>query len=254
MTSKEIMPLPCARCGRDPEHKDIPNGEHIITWVRCSDESGQCGDSRTWMPLLDWDKRAPAVCRAASAAEPVAYLYECPPGKDLATVYIVHRRRDLVDEGWTEHPVYTAPATEGTQKPVADFAKLRADMKAFADHAYCEGLRIAQTVPCLGWEAKVKDGTYGKTEHQAHRDSDNWDGKHRGAWECIRMLDAFFQEAPTGERGAEGCEHKDTMIIDRRIEWCESCGSIMMVNLETGCRRPNGQWLAPKLAAAQGEK
>lgn len=90
-------------------------------------------------------------------------------------------------------PLLAHPDKPG-QQALSDVAKLRADMKAYADYAYCKGMEIAKTTPCLGWEQKAKEGIYGKAEHQAHRDSDNWDGKHRGAWECIRMLDAFLED------------------------------------------------------------
>lgn len=94
---------------------------------------------------------------------------------------------------WDSDFLEECPLCESEDVTLIDaLRRVRTELKGYADYTYCEGLRIAQTVPCLGWEEKVKDGTFGKTEYQAHRESNNLDGKHRGAWEAIRRVDAIL--------------------------------------------------------------
>ena len=64
------------------------------------------------------------------------------------------------------------------------------ELKIESDNAYCRSLDIARTPPCLGWEAKVKAGQFGKPELDAHTFCAHLDGKHRAYSDAIRILAA----------------------------------------------------------------
>jgi hypothetical protein len=67
-------------------------------------------------------------------------------------------------------------------------------IKKYADDSYCKSCDVSRTTPCLGWEAKVKDGSFGEAEYNAHREAENLDGKHRGTWFALEILQALITE------------------------------------------------------------
>ena len=76
----------------------------------------------------------------------------------------------------------------------ARVGEMRDDIQAKSDNAYCRGLDVSRTTPCLGWEAKVKSGEFGRDELEAHKLAAHWDGKHRAYADVLDALRA-------GERG-----------------------------------------------------
>jgi len=75
-------------------------------------------------------------------------------------------------------------------KPAAVPARVVASLQKKADDYYCASLDKARQPECLGWETKVKDGTFGAREMFAHGERNNLDGRHRGIYEALRMLAA----------------------------------------------------------------
>lgn len=65
----------------------------------------------------------------------------------------------------------------------------RAEVVELATQKYLEGMNIMQSIPCLGWEAKVKRGAYGQTNHDAHKEANLNFGAHFGIHEAIKILD-----------------------------------------------------------------
>ena len=59
-----------------------------------------------------------------------------------------------------------------------------------ADSAYCRFLDKMSSKPCLGHEAKIRNGTFGVTELEAHRNAKELLGFHRGIYHAIKALTA----------------------------------------------------------------
>lgn len=66
----------------------------------------------------------------------------------------------------------------------------RAKLKALADDAYCDYITKLRSTPCLGWEAKVRAGTFGETELNAHVSAGELYGMHLAFHKAIALLDA----------------------------------------------------------------
>lgn len=87
-------------------------------------------------------------------------------------------------------------------------------LKAKADRDYCDYIAVSRTTECLGWEAKVKAGTFGAAEIAAHERAAELLGTHRGLMQALALLstprhteevvEAAFREA--AERLADKAE------------------------------------------------
>jgi hypothetical protein len=61
-------------------------------------------------------------------------------------------------------------------------------LKARADNAYVDMFSAAQRVEALGWEIKVKRGTFGRPELDAHKTIAEKLGRHRALMEAHNLL------------------------------------------------------------------
>lgn len=74
----------------------------------------------------------------------------------------------------------TATATEQiTTQQREKVEKLKEVLKRKSSRAYCDALNQASKFECLGWEAKVKAGKFGKAELDAHGRVQELLGRHR---------------------------------------------------------------------------
>jgi hypothetical protein len=91
--------------------------------------------------------------------------------------------------------------------------KLKELLIQLGDNAYCESIRIAKTPGCLGWEAKVKSGSFSGEEMAAHKASNEAMGRHRGIYQVLKVISEFGSDpcdgcysAPVDCVGAADCE------------------------------------------------
>jgi hypothetical protein len=89
-------------------------------------------------------------------------------------------------------PAVQAVPTDATP-PLATFKRA---LLAYADEEYCRSLRMFRTDPCLGWEAKVKNGKYGPVEHNAHKEANEHMGAHRGIYAAVKFVEDMLAAAP----------------------------------------------------------
>lgn len=61
-------------------------------------------------------------------------------------------------------------------------------LQSMRDAAYCESLSIARSTPCLGWEAKVRSGEFGRTEMEAHQASNLAMGRYQGLSRALEVI------------------------------------------------------------------
>jgi len=59
---------------------------------------------------------------------------------------------------------------------------------ARGENAYCRMISQARTDECLGWEAKIDHGKFGKPEMDAHATMNELLGKHRGLMDAVKLL------------------------------------------------------------------
>ena len=62
------------------------------------------------------------------------------------------------------------------------------ELQGLADDAYCRYIRLMQSPPCLGWEAKIAAGKFGSNELRAHVEAGEWLGRHRAYSEAATRL------------------------------------------------------------------
>lgn len=62
------------------------------------------------------------------------------------------------------------------------------EIRRIADSAYCASLNKFSSTPCLGFEFKVANGRFGKTEHDAHAEANRLMGRHFGMHEALRII------------------------------------------------------------------
>jgi hypothetical protein len=62
------------------------------------------------------------------------------------------------------------------------------EIRRIADGAYCASLDKFSSTPCLGFEAKVERGLFGKAEHSAHAEANKLMGRHFGMHEALRII------------------------------------------------------------------
>jgi hypothetical protein len=89
--------------------------------------------------------------------------------------------------------------------PLQPLTIFKQALLAYADEEYCRSLRMFRADPCLGWEAKVKNGKYGPAEHNAHKEANEHMGAHRGIYAAVKLAESMLalpaspQEAPPAE-------------------------------------------------------
>jgi hypothetical protein len=88
----------------------------------------------------------------------------------------------------------------------------RMQFKAKAEKAYCDALAQLRRTECLGWEAKIKSGTFGKAELDAHVKAGKLLGRHEAFAEAERAL-AADTLAATPQRS-------EAAVMDK----CPRCG------------------------------
>lgn len=59
---------------------------------------------------------------------------------------------------------------------------------ALSSHAYCEYINQMKRSECLGYEHKMKKGTFGKPELDAHNKAHEWLGKHRAFADVLAIM------------------------------------------------------------------
>ena len=73
-----------------------------------------------------------------------------------------------------------------SNKRLAAVERERDALRAYADNEYCIGIQMAARIPeCLGWEAKVKAGRFGKAEMDAHEKMNKHLGAHYGIYAAL---------------------------------------------------------------------
>jgi len=65
-----------------------------------------------------------------------------------------------------------------------------------ASAAYCASLDKFSKSACLGWEAKVASGDFGKTEMEAHAEANTLMGRHQGLSAALEILRALSTTKP----------------------------------------------------------
>jgi hypothetical protein len=69
--------------------------------------------------------------------------------------------------------------------------KIIGELKQQSDIAYVNYVNQMRKNECLGWEAKVKCGEFGRVELDAHNRASSEFGKHQAFNEAIRMLHQY---------------------------------------------------------------
>ena len=92
-----------------------------------------------------------------------------------------------------------------------DAEKLADALHAKGDNAYCESLGVIQQPSGLGWEAKVKAGTFGLDELNTHARSAELIGMHRAYRDAERMV-------RTAELAVPAVQPPDSN--DDYVAWC----------------------------------
>lgn len=68
-----------------------------------------------------------------------------------------------------------------------------ATLKAKADNAYCAYIETMRSVPCLGWEAKVRTGEFGRIEMTTHAKANVLLGRHEAYANAAKSAEAREQ-------------------------------------------------------------
>ena len=74
--------------------------------------------------------------------------------------------------------------------------RMRAALKAKADRAYCDSLKQAKTVLCLGTDYKLAHGVFTVANLAAHAKSDELMGKHRAYADALTMSEVLSSSPP----------------------------------------------------------
>lgn len=84
-----------------------------------------------------------------------------------------------------------------------EISKLGAALDALwkeSESAYCQALGRFSRTECLGWEAKVNTGVFGKAEYEAHKKANELIGRHHGIAHAVKTIRA----ALSSTEGTEG--------------------------------------------------
>jgi hypothetical protein len=66
---------------------------------------------------------------------------------------------------------------------------LGVELRGFSNNAYCDYIAQMKRDKCLGLEAKLKSGTFGKAELEAHTRAGELLGRHRAFAEALTKLE-----------------------------------------------------------------
>lgn len=106
-----------------------------------------------------------------------AWVYR---GKDMIATMKTHNAKAICDQ---------MNAALSKAEPVGVGVKeLIEQITGESGSAYCQSLRQFEKTECLGWEAKVKSGKFGKEEHDAHRKANELMGRHQGLARAASIL------------------------------------------------------------------
>lgn len=92
---------------------------------------------------------------------------------------------------------YAEGFKEASAGIVTEFA---VELKTLSDRAYCQFITQCEKAECLGEDAKLSRGSFGKAELHAHRVAHQYLGAHRAFAEAIQLL----RHGPTRTAKAEG--------------------------------------------------
>jgi len=76
---------------------------------------------------------------------------------------------------------------------VSDFDRLNEVLDALwkeAESAYLKAFELFSKTECLGWEAKIRTGVFGKAEYEAHKKANELIGRHHGMAYAIKTIRA----------------------------------------------------------------
>ncbi len=76
------------------------------------------------------------------------------------------------------------------EKATGECQRLREALRDKSDRAYCDYIDQLKKPECLGWEAKVKSGTFGEDELVGHCIAQELLGKHKAFAEALTLLGA----------------------------------------------------------------
>jgi hypothetical protein len=106
--------------------------------------------------------------------------------------------------------------------------ELALTLERMADNAYCDYIRKMQRDECLGWEEKVRRGSFDSDNLRAHVGAGELLGRHRALHEAAKLLRALSRGVPEGQ---------DDVISDAGVIFRHSTDSRVMVGLVTELRR-----------------
>ena len=85
-------------------------------------------------------------------------------------------------------------------------------IKGQADRHYCNALGQFEKTPCLGAEFKMREGLFGRIEHEAHASANKAMGHHFGMYEAIRQLEPLMREVLSLARQAEALQRENAEL------------------------------------------
>ena len=87
--------------------------------------------------------------------------------------------------------------------------KLKKRLSERSDNEYLRMMETARRGLCIGWEAKLALGEFGREELSAHKDVSAALGRHRAFAQVCRELDEILKETTDETEGVEGVKNND---------------------------------------------
>jgi hypothetical protein len=84
--------------------------------------------------------------------------------------------------------------------------------KKEADRHYCNALDQFQKTLCLGADYKMKNGEFGKAEHEAHKVANEAMGRHFGMYRAIKLVEPEISTLLAEARKAEALEQENAEL------------------------------------------
>lgn len=142
--------------------------------------------------LETWAALSPDA--AKSLSEGAVYWLAADAQRDIATLAEERDRIERNRDMWKGQ-------VDRQARDLEAHAKALADIRRVGDGAYCKALSMFSDTPCLGWEAKVRAGTFGEAEHKAHAEANRLIGFHQGLYEALRIIREASAPAPSSTTG-----------------------------------------------------
>lgn len=101
-----------------------------------------------------------------------------------------------------------SPSAEPAER--ADLMELLSTLRDYAEAEYCNYISKLRTPNALGWEAKVKAGTFAAENLAAHTEAARMRGKHQAFMEVVSMLTAASAEPAVAQREPKCAKCGDT--------------------------------------------